>query len=192
MENKNLPLFAAKGICFDIISIFMETATPLQTLLPNGIDTSDLMNMETVDDVIGLIQRLDWNVAEIPKDTEKENSDILLDNLKQYIRDNCLRCEFSIQETAEHFHMLLPNLSQFFKEKNGGNILDYSTQIRMQKAKELLANSELTLKDISQQVGYYNVSSFIRRFKQIEGMTPGDYRGKYAKYYNSSDNAFND
>ncbi len=176
MENKNLPLFAAKGICFDIISIFMETATPLQTLLPNGIDTSDLMNMETVDDVIGLIQRLDWNVAEIPKDTEKENSDILLDNLKQYIRDNCLRCEFSIQETAEHFHMLLPNLSQFFKEKNGGNILDYSTQIRMQKAKELLANSELTLKDISQQVGYYNVSSFIRRFKQIEGMTPGDYR----------------
>ena len=32
------------------------------------------------------------------------------------------------------------------------------------------------LKDISQQVGYYNVSSFIRRFKQIEGMTPGDYR----------------
>ena len=58
MENKNLPLFAAKGICFDIISIFMETATPLQTLLPNGIDTSDLMNMETVDDVIGLIQRL--------------------------------------------------------------------------------------------------------------------------------------
>ena len=176
MENKNLPLFAAKGICFDIIRIFMETATPLQTLLPNGIDTSDLMNMETVDDVIGLIQRLDWNVAEIPKDAEKENSDILLDNLKQYIRDNCLRCEFSIQETAEHFHMLLPNLSQFFKEKTGGNILDYSTQIRMQKAKELLANSELTLKDISQQVGYYNVSSFIRRFKQIEGMTPGDYR----------------
>ena len=38
MENKNLPLFAAKGICFDIISIFMETATPLQTLLPNGIE----------------------------------------------------------------------------------------------------------------------------------------------------------
>ena len=112
-----------QGICFDIISIFMETVTPLQTLLPNGIDTSDLMNMETVDDVIGLIQRLDWNVAEIPKDTEKENSDILLDNLKQYIRDNCLRCESSIQETAEHFHMLLPNLSQFFKEKTGGNIL---------------------------------------------------------------------
>lgn len=182
MEKKNLPLFAAKGICFDIISIFMETAAPLQTLLPNGTDPSDLMNMETVDDVIGLIQRLNWQAAELPRETEKQNSDILLDDLKQYIRNNCLRCEFSIQETAEHFHMLLPNLSQFFKEKTGGNILDYSTQIRMQKAKDLLADSKLTLKDISQQVGYYNVSSFIRRFKQIEGMTPGDYR----KYLTSS------
>lgn len=182
MEKKNLPLFAAKGICFDIISIFMETAAPLQTLLPDGTDPSDLMNMETVDDVIGLIQRLNWQAAELPRETEKQNSDILLDDLKQYIRNNCLRCEFSIQETAEHFHMLLPNLSQFFKEKTGGNILDYSTQIRMQKAKDLLADSKLTLKDISQQVGYYNVSSFIRRFKQIEGMTPGDYR----KYLTSS------
>lgn len=182
MEKKNLPLFAAKGICFDIISIFMETAAPLQTLLPDGTDPSDLMNMETVDDVIGLIQRLNWQAAELPRETEKQNSDILLDDLKQYIRNNCLRCEFSIQETAEHFHMLLPNLSQFFKEKTGGNILDYSTHIRMQKAKDLLADSKLTLKDISQQVGYYNVSSFIRRFKQIEGMTPGDYR----KYLTSS------
>lgn len=182
MEKKNLPLFAAKGICFDIISIFMETTAPLQTLLPDGTDPSDLMNMETVDDVIGLIQRLNWQAAELPRETEKQNSDILLDDLKQYIRNNCLRCEFSIQETAEHFHMLLPNLSQFFKEKTGGNILDYSTQIRMQKAKDLLADSKLTLKDISQQVGYYNVSSFIRRFKQIEGMTPGDYR----KYLTSS------
>jgi AraC-like DNA-binding protein len=127
------------------------------------------------------------DIKEIIRQTEGklvviDNADILLDDLKQYIRNNCLRCEFSIQETAEHFHMLLPNLSQFFKEKTGGNILDYSTQIRMQKAKDLLADSKLTLKDISQQVGYYNVSSFIRRFKQIEGMTPGDYR----KYLTSS------
>lgn len=179
MEKRNLPLFAAKGICFDIISIFMETASPQHSRLPDGVDPSDLMNMETVDDVIGLIQKLKWHVGEVPGEAEKQNSDILLDDLKQYIKNNCLRCEFSIQETAEHFHMLLPNLSQFFKEKTGGNILDYSTQIRMQKAKELLADSKLTLKDISQQVGYYNVSSFIRRFKQIEGMTPGDYR-KYA------------
>lgn len=181
MEKNNLPLFAAKGICFDIISTFMEEASPFQTMLPDGVDPSSLMNMETVDDVIALIQKLNKQMAETVRTVQKQDSDILLEDLKQYIKENCLRCEFSIQETAEHFHMLLPNLSQFFKEKTGGNILDYSTQIRMQKAKELLSDPGLTLKDISQQVGYYNVSSFIRRFKQIQKMTPGDYR----KYLNN-------
>ena len=72
--------------------------------------------------------------------------------------------------------MLLPNLSQFFKEKTGQNVLDYSTDFRMERAKKLLSDPKLTLKEISQQVGYYNVSSFIRRFKQLNGVTPGDYR----------------
>ena len=175
IERENLPLFAAKGICFDILSTFMEAATSQQTLLPDNIDPSTLMNMETVDDVIALIQKLNIQLVETNKGTEKQDSDIL-DELKHYIESNCFRCDFSIQETAEYFHMLLPNLSQFFKEKTGRNILDYTTQLRMQKAKNLLADPNLTLKDISQQVGYYNVSSFIRRFKQIQKMTPGDYR----------------
>lgn len=175
IERENLPLFAAKGICFDILSTFMEAATSQQTLLPDNIDPSTLMNMETVDDVIAMIQKLNIQLVETNKETEKQDSDIL-DELKHYIESNCFRCDFSIQETAEYFHMLLPNLSQFFKEKTGRNILDYTTQLRMQKAKKLLADPNLTLKDISQQVGYYNVSSFIRRFKQIQKMTPGDYR----------------
>ena len=53
----------------------------------------------------------------------------------------------------------------------------------MEKAKKLLADHKLTLKDISQQVGYYNVSSFIRRFKQLNGITPGDYRKLRKQHY---------
>lgn len=108
-------------------------------------------------------------------------SDVLLEEIQSYIQENCLRCDFSIQETADHFHMLLPNLSQFFKQKTAVNILDYSTDIRMLRAKQLLEEDLLTLKDISQQVGYYNASSFIRRFKQLYGITPGDYRKQALK-----------
>ena len=176
IQKKRLPLFAAKGICFDILSSFIEKTSSINYRLPDTVDMSSLTHMETVDDVISLIQKMEEQIDEDSENHQKQNSDFLLDEMKSYIADNCLRCEFSIQETAEHFHMLLPNLSQFFKEKTGRNILDYSTEFRMQKAKDLLANPKLPLKDISQQVGYYNVSSFIRRFKQIQGMTPGDYR----------------
>ncbi|MOA66840.1 HTH-type transcriptional regulator GadW [compost metagenome] len=46
----------------------------------------------------------------------------------------------------------------------------------MEKAKNLLAATQLPLKAIAEEVGYYNVSSFIRRFKQLSGQTPGEYR----------------
>lgn len=63
-----------------------------------------------------------------------------------------------------------------FKEKTGQNILDYSTKLRMNEAKRLLKETDIPLKELGYQVGYYNVSSFIRRFKQTQGLTPGDYR----------------
>ena len=46
----------------------------------------------------------------------------------------------------------------------------------MEKAKELLMTTELSLKQIAATVGYSNVSSFIRRFKQLYGVTPGSYK----------------
>lgn len=54
--------------------------------------------------------------------------------------------------------------------------MDYSINMRIQKAKKLLSSTNLPLKDISEQVGYYNVSSFTRRFKLNQGVTPSEYR----------------
>ena len=176
IQKKNLPLFVARGICFDILSLFAEESSSFYYNLPYAGDMSAITRLDTVADVIGLIQKLSAQLTVKPEVLPKQNSDILLENIMEYIKNNCLRCDFSIQETAEHFQMLLPNLSQFFKEKTGQNILDYSTDFRMKKAKALMEDEKLTLKEIGQQVGYYNVSSFIRRFKQIQGMTPGDYR----------------
>lgn len=176
IQRKNLPLFVAKGICFDILSLFIEISASFHYTLSDTVDLSGLMHLDTVDDVIRLIQQLNTEFVSQPVSQPKQDSDRLLEDIILYIKENCLRCDFSIQETAEHFNMLLPNLSQFFKEKTGQNVLDYSTDFRMERAKKLLSDPKLTLKEISQQVGYYNVSSFIRRFKQLNGVTPGDYR----------------
>lgn len=176
IQSHNLPLFLAKGICFDMIRTFLESEAEGELWYQKQISAAALMDVDTVDDVIHMIQDLNGTLSKTMNIPQKKDSDFLLEDIICYIKDNCLRCEFSIQETAEHFHMLLPNLSQFFKDKTGQNILEYSTEYRMKQAKKLLADSSLTQKDISQQVGYYNASSFIRRFKQLYGITPGDYR----------------
>ena len=77
---------------------------------------------------------------------------------------------------AEYFDMSLPHLSQYFKGQMGVNLLDYVTELRMEKAKALLCSTNMVLADVALAVGYYNVNSFSRRFKQVVGVTPGEYR----------------
>ncbi len=98
-----------------------------------------------------------------------------------YLNANCQRCDFSAYEAALQFHMTLPAFSKFFKDSTGQNVMDYTIYLRIQKAKELLSSTALPLKDISEQVGYYNVSSFTRRFKLNQGITPSEYRKASSK-----------
>ena len=54
--------------------------------------------------------------------------------------------------------------------------MQYITMIRMDRAKELLVNSNMQIKDVVAEVGYIDVANFVRKFKNYEGMTPGQYR----------------
>ena len=71
--------------------------------------------------------------------------------------------------------MSMTNLSQYFKNHTQKTINDYVTNLRIKKSQELLANTDKQLSEIAEETGYLNTSSFIRRFKQITGVTPGQY-----------------
>lgn len=72
---------------------------------------------------------------------------------------------------------LSPNyLRTIFKDKTGVTIHDYLTRIRLDKAKELLADPSLKVQDIAQMVGYESTSYFISLFLKNQGVTPNEYR----------------
>jgi AraC-like DNA-binding protein len=50
----------------------------------------------------------------------------------------------------------------------------------MEKAKDLLLKTGMNVQEIAVQVGYYSVSSFIRKFRETENVTPGQFKKKYA------------
>jgi len=107
---------------------------------------------------------------------ESQNEIPLIEQMTKYIDNNYTDSNFSVQQMADHFNLSLNYLSSFFKEQTGQNIVYYLTNLRVEKAKSLLSSSVLPVKDVAESSGYYNVSSFIRRFKQITGFTPGEYR----------------
>lgn len=63
-----------------------------------------------------------------------------------------------------------------FKEKTGVSILDYLLKVRIEKAKKLLAETDLNIGDISSMVGYPNSSYFCTVFKSKTGISPSEYR----------------
>ena len=86
--------------------------------------------------------------------------------------------DLSLEDVARFIQISPFYLSKIFKKEIGENFIDYLTGIRIQKAKEFLANPLLTIKDICYQVGYKDPNYFARVFKKTCGITPTEYQAK--------------
>ena len=67
-------------------------------------------------------------------------------------------------------------LSKLFKEQQNINLHDFINEIRVQKAKSLLANTNMSLGEICDSTGFGSYRTFTRVFKQIEGVTALEYK----------------
>ena len=174
VTNK-LPLFQAKGICFDMAKLVSESIQIPQAKKNDlSINLKQLSEVETAQEIVGIVEHFCEKLETHPKEINPQ--DALLLDINNYLEKQCLRIDFSLQEVANHYSMQLSNLSNFYKSATGQNPIDRVTDLRIEKAKELLYTTDLPLRDIAVQVGYQNVSSFIRRFKEHQGITPGSFR----------------
>ncbi|MBP3953353.1 helix-turn-helix domain-containing protein [Bacillus suaedae] len=90
------------------------------------------------------------------------------------IHDNYMT-DISLESCADEVGTNPYSLSKAFKQIVGMNFIDYLTQVRMDKAKELLLQSDMKINDISESVGYRN-SYFNRIFKKQMGLPPSQFR----------------
>ncbi|MBO7746988.1 helix-turn-helix domain-containing protein [Paenibacillus sp. MWE-103] len=84
--------------------------------------------------------------------------------------------DITLESCADLQGTYMKKLSLGFKQVTGMNFIDYLTKVRLDKAKELLRETDSKIHDIAEQVGY-QPSYFTRIFKKYEGKTPGQYRG---------------
>ncbi|MBP1988552.1 helix-turn-helix domain-containing protein [Paenibacillus eucommiae] len=84
--------------------------------------------------------------------------------------------DISLELLADKLNLSRGYLSSYFHENTGTTFSDYLNRIRIRHAKEMLNQTDGRIQDVALQVGYQNVNSFIRMFKRICGLTPGEYR----------------
>jgi YesN/AraC family two-component response regulator len=84
--------------------------------------------------------------------------------------------ELSLEEVSDNVNVTPQYLSKIFKEDTGITFKEFLTEQRIEAAKKLLKQGDISLKDIGHRVGYNDTSYFIRSFKKHEGITPKDYQ----------------
>ena len=92
-----------------------------------------------------------------------------------YLQGHYMRDDISLESCADALGTSPYALSKAFKAATGTNFIDYLTSLRLEKAKQLLRESELKIHDVAGMVGYQH-SYFNRIFKKLEGITPTLYR----------------
>lgn len=106
----------------------------------------------------------------------------ILDEVMRYIDENYADEELSLNLLASHVNFSPNHLSAIFSQHTGQTFIKYLTDIRMNKAKELLRCTGKKSSVISAEVGYKDPHYFSFLFKKTQGMTPTQFRrGKSAE-----------
>jgi YesN/AraC family two-component response regulator len=98
-----------------------------------------------------------------------------IERVKSFLRRNYHK-KVNLKDAAEIVCLSPKYLSRIFKEKTGESFSEYRLRIKIEKAKELLEITGQTVNEISYEMGYKNLESFIRIFKKLEGYTPTEFR----------------
>lgn len=87
--------------------------------------------------------------------------------------------DVSLDLCAERLHYHPNYLKTVFRKETGVNFSDYLAQVRLNVAKQWLVDTDRLVADIAERLRYQNSQNFIRYFRKMEGMTPGQYRKKH-------------
>lgn len=99
----------------------------------------------------------------------------------EYFISTNLDSQLTLENLSSRFFYNPSYFSRLFKQKYGIKFVDYVLNIRIEKSKELLLNTDKSIKDIAKETGFSSSSVFCRSFLKLIKMSPKEYRKLNAK-----------
>ena len=179
--NRPVKLEDLRRYCISILLASVKNLSQYElqmnaTLGVNILSLSDATHFDSREKIYHWLINIIKMVIEIKQEQEKlaQNIDPFI-RIKRYI-DIHYSENISLGSIAEMFYLNPCYLSQLFRKKTGETFLSYVAKRRIEKAKELLRNSDLRISEICEKIGYENVKHFSKLFQRIAGVKPADYR----------------
>lgn len=96
-------------------------------------------------------------------------------HVKSFVEANCFK-KVTLKDAAEAVYLSPKYLSRVFRERTGMGFTEYRLKVKIEQAQYVLKSGAGNIKQLSSQLGYANVESFIRQFKKIAGCVPSSFR----------------
>lgn len=167
-----------KNSLMDIVTL-IRLSSRRMGLMPDEIFGGDIREIyRGMEDINEVRHWLDGviDICMSKLEEKKGNSyDDLIIRIKRHI-ESSIYGDTSLEGTAEKMNMSAGHLSRIFKDKEDVTFSAYVTGVKLQRGEELLKQGNMTVKEISEKLGYNSVHHFIRIFKDKYGYTPKVYQ----------------
>ena len=127
------------------------------------------------------VESAKYNIQKNRANKKDEPTQIVLAAVEM-IRKEIENVDFNINTIADALYLTPAYFSRVFKRKMGMTCIDFIKNYRINLAKELLQNTDLSIQQISEKTGYATVYYFSQQFKQVTGESPGSFRKKRQKF----------
>ena len=176
MHNTRSSLFGFRCMYSEIIT---AVSTEAQA---NGINEEELYDLFrlsrclSVDELDGILNQVCKKIVTLQTQPEKEDIPESVKKAYEMIQRRFSEPGLTVSGIAAEVGMSDSKLSLEFKRVYQETPLECITASRMNRAKRLLSTTQMPVKDIALECGYYDISAFNRRFKTYMSLTPQQYR----------------
>lgn len=125
-----------------------------------------------------LIELAQQNILQFKSRHDSEHSLDKLPKILEWIRIHSMK-RISLSDVAHEFNYSKEYLARYFKKHMGMSMQQYIYNLKLSKAKELLCESDKTIGEIAEALGFLDEKYFMKLFKKMEDTTPKQYRNAY-------------
>ena len=135
-------------------------------------------------DLVALLQK--YNSTNTKKPAGIGQYSTLVETTINYVKAH-LSDPISRDTITRELHVSEGHISHLFKKETGDSLTEYITNMRIEKAKELLLQTNLSISEICERIGYNYQAYFTRIFREKVGMSPVQYRKEMRREISGAD-----